>query len=95
MIPSAQHEAWHRIALPGLRGIKKIEGRVKIAMTFFPESMRKGDLSNKAESIMDLLVDAAIIEDDNWYIVPELTLSFGEKDKDNPRAEVSIDSVEA
>ena len=51
----------------------------------------KGDLSNKAESIMDLLVDNGVIEDDNWFEVPALASTFGGVDKANPRAEVVIE----
>jgi hypothetical protein len=34
---------------------------------------------------MDLLVDNAYIVDDNYYVVPLLTLGFGGVDRENPR----------
>lgn len=68
---------------------KKIE-KCKVAITFFPETLRSADLSNKTESIMDLLVDCGIIKDDNWFVCSELTLKLGQVDKQNPRAEVTI-----
>lgn len=61
-----------------------------VELIFYPSTRRKADATNKAESIMDLLVDAGIIEDDNWFIVPELSLKFGGVDKLNPRAEIII-----
>lgn len=61
-----------------------------IHIVFYPKTSVKADLSNKAESILDLLVDARILEDDNWYCVPELYLTFGGKDAENPRAEITI-----
>lgn len=39
---------------------------------------------------MDLLVDAGILADDNWFVVPQLKLRFGGKDKINPRCEIII-----
>jgi Holliday junction resolvase RusA-like endonuclease len=61
-----------------------------IQITVYPPTLRKYDLTNKAESIMDALVDAKIIEDDNVNVVPKLILIHGGKDKDNPRAEIII-----
>lgn len=61
-----------------------------IQLTFFAPDKRKTDLTNKAESIMDLLVDAGIIEDDNWYVIPMVILIFGGIDTINPRCEVTI-----
>ncbi len=34
---------------------------------------------------MDMLVDNGILEDDNYSIVPNLTLKFGGVDKNNPK----------
>lgn len=39
---------------------------------------------------MDLLVDAGIIEDDNWYVCPKVILVFGAVDKNKPRVEITI-----
>ena len=43
-------------------------------------SKRKYDLSNKAESILDCLVDAHVLADDNRFVVRELRL-IGISDK--------------
>lgn len=61
-----------------------------VEITFYPSTLRKSDLTNKAESVMDLLVDVGIIEDDNWFVVGYLNLRFGGKDTENPRAEIDI-----
>jgi hypothetical protein len=42
---------------------------------------------------MDLLVDNGILKDDSWFIVPKLTLIFGGVDKNNPRAEITINEL--
>lgn len=89
--PSTNYEKWHKQALPQLLGKSPVEGQIKdIELIFYPESKRKSDLTNKAESIMDLLVDAGIIEDDNWFVIPKVVLIFGGVDKNNPRCEITI-----
>lgn len=62
----------------------------EIEITIYPDSMRKWDLTNKAESVMDVLVDLGILADDNWYVCWKVVLFFGGKDKENPRALVKI-----
>jgi len=59
-------------------------------MVFYPSTRRKGDLDNKATSILDLLKDAGVIEDDNWFVIPTLFLIFGGVDRQNPRCEITI-----
>lgn len=77
--------------MPQLLGKSALESKIdRIELILYPESLRASDLTNKAESIMDLLVDAGIIEDDNWFVVPEVNLKFGGKDKNNPRCEIII-----
>jgi len=75
----------HRPIVP----IKKAEMTITI---FFPD-LRRSDLSNKAESIMDLLVDNRFIEDDNHEVVPKLTLISGGIDRKEPRCEINIDII--
>ena len=51
---------------------------------------RRADLTNKAESIMDLLVDCKVIVDDSWQEVPRLLLNCGGVDQKNPRVDIWI-----
>jgi Holliday junction resolvase RusA-like endonuclease len=80
LLPSTKYTTWHKDALLQLSGVKPIKSK-KITLTFIAGDNRKFDLSNKCESIMDLLVDAGLIEDDNYSIVEELTLKFGGVEK--------------
>lgn len=90
-IPSEAHERWHNQALPQILGKRRITSKIEsIEIVFFPKTRRAFDLTNYAESVMDLLVDAGIIEDDKYTIVPRITLQVGEVDKLNPRVEVTI-----
>lgn len=88
--PGKVHSDWHAQAAPQLYGTKTIPEVKDITLTFYPQSKRKSDLTNKAESVMDLLVDCGVLTDDNWFVVPSLTLKFGGADKENPRVEITI-----
>jgi Holliday junction resolvase RusA-like endonuclease len=91
LLPSKNYKAWHEEQLWALKGSAKYSGAVRIVeLAFYPSTLRKSDLTNKAESVMDLLVDAGILEDDNWFIAPVVILRFGGHDKTNPRVEISI-----
>lgn len=87
LLPSAKYSEWHKDALKQLKGKSPIKEK-KIILTIFAPDARKADLTNKAESVMDTLVDAGLLVDDNWFEINELTLRFGGIDKNNPRTEI-------
>lgn len=87
LIPSKNYTEWHKDALLQLSGKGKITSS-ELNLTFFAPDNRKFDLTNKAESIMDTLVDAGLISDDNYSVVSKLTLVFGGVDKGNARCEI-------
>lgn len=86
--PSAKYTAWHKDASIQIIGAKK-QTKKGFVLTFYMPDKRRCDLTNKAESVMDLLVDNGIIEDDNWQVTGEIRLVPGGVEKDNPRVEVS------
>lgn len=89
--PSNAYRAWHKDATQQLIGKMFIGGPVAhITLTFFAPDKRRADMTNKAESIMDLLVDNGVLVDDNWFDVPHLVLSFGGIDRADPRVEIEI-----
>lgn len=90
LISTPQFAAWHEEQLWKLKSYKKKYDECSIVLKFFAPDNRSSDLTNKAESIMDLLVDAGILKDDNWFVVNTLTLQFGGVDKENPRVEISF-----
>lgn len=93
IIPSKNHKQWHTQAISQLYGIKPVARQIDcIELIFYPSTKRKFDLTNKAESIMDLLVDARIIEDDNYTVLPKVILQIGSQDKLNPRCEIYVDT---
>lgn len=56
--------------------VNPINTPCKITVQFEVATKRKFDLSNKFESIADLLVKAQILKDDNWGILPNIQLEF-------------------
>lgn len=64
---------------------------IGMAIEIYPKYQYRQDLTNRAESIMDTLVDAGILADDDIAHVDSLSISFCEYDKANPRAVVYLD----
>ena len=89
-IPSKQYKQWHQNAALHLLGKIKLRDVKLIELKFFLPDNRITDLTNKAESIMDLLVDSSILINDSWQCVPELHLKAGGVDIINPRVEIRI-----
>lgn len=77
LVSSQKHKEWHKdaVAQLSMQHPRKFENIDNIIINFTFGDKRKTDLSNKAESVMDLLVDTNIINDDNWIEVPKLSLS--------------------
>lgn len=61
-----------------------------MSIRYWGKDNRKTDMDNKNASILDLLVKAEYLLDDNWFVVRRLDAEFMGVDKSNPRAEVSI-----
>ena len=79
LVSSKKHKAWHQDATAQLLNQPPIEIPLdtpvrEIELVFTFGDKRKTDLTNKAESIMDLLVDNKVIKDDNWMEIPHISL---------------------
>lgn len=88
-IPSKAYEVWHELASMQLMRtrysflslpFKEING-IRLAFTM-PDN-RRADLTNKAESVMDLLVDNKFLEDDSWQVTGPVILEPLGVDKKN------------
>jgi|ERR1035437_8725195 Holliday junction resolvase RusA-like endonuclease len=91
--PNDKYKTWHEDCSWQLKKFKERPSResgLTVYITITAPDRLRGDLSNKAESIMDLLVDNGFIIDDNWFVVETLTLMFGGVDKENPGAVIEI-----
>lgn len=63
---------------------------VTVRAVFYVDSQRARDLDNMMASVLDVLVAAGQIEDDNCFKCKKIEAEFGGIDRDNPRAEVFI-----
>ncbi len=91
--PSKNYSAWEKDALAQVIEQKippVTEYPTTITAKFFFETLRKCDLSNKFESLADMLVKAGVLEDDNYTCIDQIVLEYGGHDKNNPRIEVII-----
>lgn len=95
--PNARYIQWHgravleikrAIAESKIKPIPK-DKQVKLTITFYHGDKKRRDSDNQLSSILDLLVDAGILADDNWQIIPQKEI-FDVFDKDNARAVISI-----
>lgn len=60
---SNNHDNWYNQALPQLYKIKPLESKIeRLTIVLYPKTKRRGDLDNKAASILDLLVDAKLLK---------------------------------
>lgn len=91
-IPSKKYADWHKLATAELLALRprKYNKILSIELEFYAPDKRAADLTNKAESIMDLLVDNSIIPDDNWWVIGEVKLTFRGVSKEKPGCNVVI-----
>ncbi len=89
-IPSPAYTKWENTAVFYIRHIKPVDKVNSVTLTFYAESKRRKDLTNCAEGVMDLLVKAGILQDDNWFVVPKIVLVFGGVDRQEPKVEIQI-----
>jgi len=93
LIPSKNYAIWHEEQMWELKKYKVKSPITRCSMIVeiaFPDN-RKADISNKIESVNDLLVDAGILEDDDHRILHSLNLKSLGVDKENPRAVIIIE----
>ena len=72
--PSKAHSAWHRSSSIALRDAPSF-GRCTVCIKIIFPDKRRADVTNKAESVLDLLVDRGIIPDDSWQVIGSPILS--------------------
>lgn len=92
IIPSDLFKKWHNSAKLQILSQKKnkvIEQCQEIEITLYFGTKKKADITNKVESIMDLLVDCKVLADDSYLVVPKLTLT-AEYRKNDPGAKILI-----
>ena len=74
-------------------GINPNYEKCKMTITYYFKDKRRHDPSNYDKMLLDGLVEANIIKDDNYDVIQEFT-TIGKYDKKNPRTEIEIEEVE-
>ena len=73
-------------------GINPKYSSCNMTIIYYFKDKRRHDPSNYDKMILDGLVEANIIEDDNYNVIKAFT-TIGRYDKDDPRTEIYIDEV--
>ena len=66
--------------------------KCKMRITYYFKDHRRHDPSNYDKMLLDGLVEANIIEDDNYGVIQEFT-TIGKVDSKNPRVEIEIEEL--
>ena len=98
--PNRRYTAWHDLVVAQIKkGV--LEGKyepfgpcvsVELTVTFYHGDLHRRDSDNQVTSILDTLVDAGILWDDCWRVVP-IKHVFDSYDRGNPRCVVSVDRL--
>lgn len=94
LIPSKQYTIYRKEAMKVLlaqeRPEKPIDYPVNVKAVYYMRTKRRVDKTNLEAALMDILVDAGILLDDNYKIAATSDGSYVDVDKENPRTEVEI-----
>ena len=67
---------------------------VNVKCVFYREKRIRCDLTNLLEAIDDILVSYGVLSDDNFTVIASHDGSRVHIDKDNPRTEITIETIE-
>ena len=90
IMPSKQYKEYEKAALWFIPKVETIDKPVNVQCLFYMPTRRKCDLVNMQEAILDVMVKAGLIADDNYTIVQSMNGSRVFYDKKYPRTEVYI-----
>lgn len=95
--PSIQYRDWEEENILNVRAmsIRELTPPYSIAYKVYAPDKRISDLTNKIEGINDCLVKAGVLQDDNWFLLNEMSMTFAGVDRSHPRIEVEITSQNA
>ena len=98
--PNQRYVKWHNAVVSELHYLllkKEIrpfgEGkRVRLTASFIHGDYTRRDSDNQLSSVLDTLVDAGVLPDDNWKVVPEKHI-YDRYDKGNARCELILEEM--
>ena len=94
IMPSKKYKEYEKNALWFIPKGETINKPVNVKCLFYMPTKRKCDLVNMQEAILDVMVKAGLLADDNYSIVQSMDGSRVLYDKTSPRTEVYITEVE-
>lgn len=95
IIPSKQYKIYESQAYDYMPSdVEMIDTPVNIRCVYYMKTRRKVDLVNLEEATLDILTHWNVLSDDNSRVVVSMDGSRVKYDKDNPRAEITIEEVE-
>ena len=91
VLPPKNYNQWYVSAKKQILelNLPKISYPANITFYFYRKSSHRFDYNNISQSVLDLLVDMNVLQDDSAEFVTPIFCGY-EKDKDNPRVLVSI-----
>lgn len=100
VIPSKQYLAYEKKCLEHLAGVTRkqtapIDYPVNVKAIYYMQTHRIVDRTNLDQALHDILVRASILKDDNSRIIAGTDGSRVRYDKEYPRTEVTITTMEA
>lgn len=88
-LPNKTYQEWHKAALWQLKAVSPILTPVGLQFDFYFKDLRLRDLDNVTSSVLDVLKDSGLIEDDNYAHVVSIHSVYKGVDKSDPRVEIS------
>lgn len=96
IMPSKAYTEYEKRAIAQIRASRVeclIDYPVNVKAVYYMRTRRAVDLANLNSAIHDILVRAAVLEDDNRDIIAATDGSRVMYDKDNPRVEIEITAM--
>jgi hypothetical protein len=92
-LPSALHDEWYHKAQGLVEGIASFAAPVRITLAYTAGNLREWDVDGSTTSVLDLLVNANVIPDDNWKVVRELNSQLVGYRQNQAQCEVLIEQL--
>jgi len=73
------------------QGLKVTGYPIELTVVFYNGDDRRHDLDNQLSSVLDTMVDAGIITDDDQKHISQITINYADIDRANPRCEIYLE----
>ena len=84
-LPSVRYEVWNKYAVAEISeqwDEEPLSQTSSMCVTFSISDKRRKDLDNMLTSVLDMLVDCSVLEDDTWQICSNITIRGLEAEQD-------------